>query len=45
MNNVPKISLKGLHKSFGDKVVLDSVDLDVMPGESMVIIGGSGSGK
>ena len=41
----PKISLKGLHKRFGDKVVLDSVDLDVMPGESMVIIGGSGSGK
>jgi phospholipid/cholesterol/gamma-HCH transport system ATP-binding protein len=44
-NHVPKISLKGLHKHFGDKVVLDSVDLDVMPGESMVIIGGSGSGK
>jgi len=43
--NVPKISLKGLHKEFGPKVVLDSVDLDVMPGESMVIIGGSGSGK
>ncbi len=46
MNNaVPKIELKGLHKRFGDKVVLDSVDLTVMPGESMVIIGGSGSGK
>lgn len=42
---IPKISLKGLRKTFGDKVVLDSVDLDVMPGESMVIIGGSGSGK
>ncbi|MBT6037115.1 MAG: ATP-binding cassette domain-containing protein, partial [Kordiimonadaceae bacterium] len=42
---IPKISLKGLNKSFGDKVVLDSVDLDVMTGESMVIIGGSGSGK
>ena len=41
----PKISLKGLHKRFGDKVVLDNVNLDVMPGESMVIIGGSGSGK
>ncbi|MBT5187173.1 MAG: ATP-binding cassette domain-containing protein, partial [Kordiimonadaceae bacterium] len=46
MNNaVPKISLKGLRKSFGDKVVLDDVNLDVMTGESMVIIGGSGSGK
>ncbi len=45
MTNIPKISLKGLHKEFGPKVVLDHVDLDVMPGESMVIIGGSGSGK
>ncbi|MCF8473679.1 MAG: ATP-binding cassette domain-containing protein [Emcibacter sp.] len=45
MTNIPKISLKGLHKEFGKKVVLDSLDLDVMPGESMVIIGGSGSGK
>jgi len=45
MTDIPKISLKGLHKQFGPKVVLDSVDLDVMPGESMVIIGGSGSGK
>jgi len=43
--NLPKISLRGLHKQFGPKVVLDSIDLDVMPGESMVIIGGSGSGK
>ena len=45
MTNIPKISLKNLHKQFGQKVVLDSVNLDVMPGESMVIIGGSGSGK
>jgi len=45
MTDTPKISLKGLHKQFGSKVVLDRVDLDVMPGESMVIIGGSGSGK
>ena len=42
---IPKIELKGLHKRFGNKVVLESVDLTVMPGESMVIIGGSGSGK
>lgn len=45
MTITPKISLRGLHKQFGPKVVLDSIDLDVMPGESMVIIGGSGSGK
>ena len=41
----PKIRLKGLHKRFGKKVVLDGIDVDVMPGESLVIIGGSGSGK
>lgn len=45
MTDTPKISLKNLHKAFGPKVVLDNIDLDVMPGESMVIIGGSGSGK
>jgi phospholipid/cholesterol/gamma-HCH transport system ATP-binding protein len=42
---LPKIRLRGLRKSFGTKVVLDGVDLDVMPGRSMVILGGSGSGK
>ncbi len=42
---VPRISLRGVVKRFGRKTVLNGVDLDVMPGESMVIIGGSGSGK
>ena len=42
---VPKIRVRGLHKAFGSKRVLDGVDLDVMPGTSMVVIGGSGSGK
>ena len=41
----PKVRVRGLTKSFGDKVVLDGVDLDVPPGTSMVVIGGSGSGK
>ncbi|MBB5692217.1 ABC transporter ATP-binding protein [Muricoccus pecuniae] len=42
---IPKIRLRGLRKAFGTKQVLDGVDLDVMPGQSMVILGGSGSGK
>ena len=41
----PKIELKGVAKRFGAKVVLDGVDLSVDPGESLVIIGGSGTGK
>ena len=41
----PRIRVRGLRKRFGDKQVLDGVDLDVMPGTSMVVIGGSGSGK
>jgi phospholipid/cholesterol/gamma-HCH transport system ATP-binding protein len=42
---VPKLRLRGVCKQFGDKVVLDGIDLDVMPRTSMVVIGGSGSGK
>ncbi len=42
---VPKIRLRGVRKQFGGKVVLDSIDLDVMPRTSLVVIGGSGSGK
>lgn len=40
-----KISIRGLTKSFGDKLVLRSLDLDVKEGQSLVVIGGSGSGK
>ncbi len=39
------ISLRGVRKAFDGKVVLDDINLDVMPGETMVIMGGSGSGK
>jgi phospholipid/cholesterol/gamma-HCH transport system ATP-binding protein len=42
---VPKLSIRGLCKSFGANVVLDGFDLDVAKGESLVIIGASGSGK
>ncbi|UYN93201.1 MAG: ATP-binding cassette domain-containing protein [Enhydrobacter sp.] len=41
----PKISLRGVTKSFGPKKVLQGIDLDVQPQESVVVIGGSGSGK
>ena len=40
-----KIDIRNLHKAFGPKVVLDGLDLDIREGESMVIIGGSGTGK
>lgn len=39
------IELKGVKKSFGDNHVLRGVDLSIPKGESMVIIGGSGTGK
>ena len=42
---LPKIRIRGLRKRFGDKQVLDGVDLDVMAGTSTVVIGGSGTGK
>ena len=41
----PKIALHGLTKSFGAKQVLRGVDLEVGRAESVVVIGGSGSGK
>jgi len=40
-----KIRVRGLYKSFAAKRVLDGIDLDVHTGESLVIIGASGSGK
>ena len=44
-NEAPKISVRGLKKSFGRKRVLDGIDLDCAGGESLVVIGGSGTGK
>lgn len=40
-----KIEVRDLHKSFGSKHVLCGVDLSVARGESLAIIGGSGTGK
>ena len=39
------IRLEAVRKSFGDNLVLDRIDLDVAPGEVLVVIGASGSGK
>ena len=41
----PLVSLRGVNKSFGAQQVLFDVDLDVAPGEVVVVIGPSGSGK
>jgi ABC-type polar amino acid transport system ATPase subunit len=42
----PMIRVRGLHKSFGNAVhAVRGVDLDVLPGEVVVIVGPSGSGK
>lgn len=41
----PMMRIEGLRKSFGDHEVLKGVDLTVMPGQVVTIIGSSGSGK
>jgi phospholipid/cholesterol/gamma-HCH transport system ATP-binding protein len=43
--STPKIQLIGVKKRFGSKVVLDGVDLIIDKQSSLVIIGGSGTGK
>jgi phospholipid/cholesterol/gamma-HCH transport system ATP-binding protein len=43
--SAPKIAVRALEKSFGRKRVLDGVDIECGVGESLVIIGGSGTGK
>ena len=41
----PIISVRNVVKRFGAQTVLDGITLDIMPGETMVVMGGSGSGK
>ena len=45
MSDTPKIRIRELHKRFGANLVLRGLDLDVARGESVVVIGGSGTGK
>ena len=40
-----KVEISNLTKSFGEKLVLNGINLSVQKGESLVILGGSGSGK
>ena len=44
-SDIPMISVSGLHKRFGANRVLQGIDLEVARGESLAIIGGSGTGK
>ena len=44
-NGTPKVELRGVKKRFGNKVVLDGIDLKIDAGQSLVVIGGSGTGK
>ncbi len=39
------IRLRGVSKTFGSRRVLDALDLAVMRGEALIILGGSGTGK
>ena len=45
MTTPPKIALAGVIKAFGPKPVLQGIDLTIAKGESLVVIGGSGTGK
>ncbi len=44
-DETPKVELRGVKKRFGRKIVLDGLDLSIPRGESIVVIGGSGTGK
>ena len=44
-NSVPLLSVRGIYKSFGLNAVLKGIDLDIMPGEVLALIGGNGAGK
>ncbi|MFE2066683.1 ABC transporter ATP-binding protein [Streptomyces sp. NPDC059467] len=41
----PAVQLRGLTRSFGDRTVLDGIDLDVPAGQFTALLGHSGSGK
>jgi phospholipid/cholesterol/gamma-HCH transport system ATP-binding protein len=44
-NAEPPVVLRGLHQSFGDQMVLNGIDLTVARGETLAVLGRSGTGK
>ncbi len=44
-DGVPDVRVAGLRKSYGDVVAVDTIDLDIAPGEFFTMLGPSGSGK
>ncbi|MCU1242216.1 MAG: putative transport system ATP-binding protein [Candidatus Acidoferrum typicum] len=44
-SDAPAIALRGLHKSFGSQVVLNGIALKVGTGETLAVLGRSGTGK
>ncbi|MCW5684711.1 MAG: ABC transporter ATP-binding protein [Pseudolabrys sp.] len=45
MSPTPKVSLRGITKTYGDLRVNDGIDLDILEGEFLTLLGSSGSGK
>jgi len=44
-SDAPAVALRGLHKSFGNQIVLDGIELTVKSGETLAMLGRSGTGK
>lgn len=44
-DSAPLVQIKGLHKSFNERKVLDGIDLDISSGETLSVLGRSGTGK
>lgn len=45
LSGTPMVHLQGIHKAFGSRQILRGIELAVYPGETVCLIGGSGSGK